>query len=144
MRQPKILSLQILILSSFLFFIEFSSHAVSETIDQTSCVIHKGGGGHEVPTPFGDGVNQAFEVADGQVYELIGNVEWPYFHVRVPNWIGKSYLLEGTQGRKIKREKGEIQLGCRAHGRIVFNQGVPEHRITLEPLYLAKSPSNEN
>ena len=100
-----------------------------------SGVYHTRGVG-EVPTPF-----EGNELLDGDVYEVRGQVFWPFIRVTARKGIGDSsdtykfYLLEGTTSQWRKWDHSEITLVCRAHWRKVLLEDEQfRYVISLEPL----------
>lgn len=99
------------------------------------------GTGHEVPTPFGIG-NRKYELANGQIYTLVGRVNWPYFLVdlsRHPLLVShgkltKEYLLEGSESEWKEMQHDYVKLTFRAHGKIFLEGSKPTYKITLEYL----------
>jgi hypothetical protein len=117
--------------------------------------LYGGDRGHDVPTPFSM-VNQRFELADGEVYHLIGRVvflpspAWehndlvPYFQVdlnetpEIGNLLRSKvpyYRLEGSAVQWKKFECDEsLGFYFKAHGRVIRGKSSLEYSITLEPL----------
>lgn len=115
----------------------------------------EGGGGHDVPTPF-EVVNSKFELADGEIYQLTGNIVFekdvlgdtiyrkPYLAVdlsytpwlrnkgraRFPYYpLDESYAWRELEGKK-------VILLVRAHGKIVADTtGRPYYELTLGLLH---------
>lgn len=112
------------------------------------------GGGGGIPTPF-EAANQKAELADGEVYLLIGRVEIypvlvngaekyrPFFMVDLDKhpWLANekrrlnpTYVLQGSVNYWKQFRGMRIKLPCVAHGVIDTSGPTPEYRLHLGKL----------
>lgn len=113
------------------------------------CVGLKAGGG-DVPVPFG--MNSRVELADGELYMLLGRVRIlprtagsraprVYFEVDLQShsWLDSKkrrmnprYPIEGTPEQWQQYDGQRVKLSCRAIGRILQLDGAPQYVIFLQ------------
>jgi hypothetical protein len=104
---------------------------------------HSYGGGGEIPFPFGV-VNQRLELADGELYALIGTVVFeggtPFLEVDLDKhpWLANDrrlndsrYPLEcvGVNWRDFEGMK--VRLFVEAHGKVLMEAGAAKYEISL-------------
>jgi len=136
-----------------LVFVMQAAHPAKATT--CSGDIYSGGNGHDVPTPFED-VNRRFELADGEIYALPGNLvskspltnddssTQAYFAVEMEkySWLTNSkraeyryYPLLISNYERVRASVMSGTLLCRAHGKIVKGRNGKQYQVFLEPIY---------
>ena len=121
-------------------------HALPSQIGDRTC----GGGGIDVPTPFQCVPAVKFELAEGEVYHLIGTVVFmaqsehskrkPYLKLNLAAqpWLASTkrvhfpyYQLEGNPHLWKNRMGLEVEQAFKAHGHIVPTENGHEYVISL-------------
>ncbi len=113
-----------------------------------------GGEGHDVPTPF-EMVNQRFELAEGEIYALVGTVTLAYNYtdsgfkadpylvldLKKMGWLASAkrieapyYLLEGSSAQWGHYQGRRIKILAKARGNIISEKYKPEYILSLEPI----------
>lgn len=123
-----------------------TGHENCETPTTCSVVTYRGGG--EIPSPFS--LNTKFELADGELYSLLGRVllkepGHAFFEVdtRFQPWLSHNkasggnriYPIKGFTDCWLRYKDTSVRLTFRAKGRIITNEfEMPTYEIFLEVL----------
>lgn len=140
-------------------FVAMPSFGVTLSCTQHEIIFRGGGGGYDVPTPFDyvarmDGANRRFELAENEIYDLIGRVVllpaqeddsgniYPYLEIDLNHFglLANSkrlsspyYRLEGSAHDWKRWDRLPVRILVYARSHIIMGRKGLQNLISLDP-----------